>query len=179
MNSNVKTQDPMDRFVQSIENSVKTENWYAALVLVLTIPDICGWVETPIVGSQKRYEAWFEKYLLPTYKSPFHGSDFTFLSGSDCYALRCAFLHEGTDEILRQRARDVVSRFAFSTTGSHRCMFENVLLLNVQMFCAEVCAGTRQWIRDVSANPDAQSRLNELLQVHTKSFQVVPGVLIR
>jgi len=169
----------MDRFVQSIENSVKTENWYAALVLVLTIPDICGWVETPIVGSQKRYEAWFEKYLLPTYKSPFHGSDFTFLSGSDCYALRCAFLHEGTDEILRQRARDVVSRFAFSTTGSHRCMFENVLLLNVQMFCAEVCAGTRQWIRDVSANPDAQSRLNELLQVHTKSFQVVPGVLIR
>lgn len=169
----------MERFVQSIENSVKTENWYAALVMSLAIPDICGWLETPNVGSQKRYEAWFERYLLPNYKSPFHGPEFTFLSGSDCYALRCALLHEGTDEVLRQRAREVVTRFAFSTTGSHRCMFESVLLLNVQSFCAELCAGTRQWIQDISANKDAQERLKELLQVRTKGLMVIPGVFVQ
>lgn len=169
----------MERFVQSIENSVKTENWYAALVMALAIPDICGWLETPKIASQKRYEAWFETYLLPKYKSPFHGPEFTFLSGSDCYALRCALLHEGTDEVLRQRAREVVTRFAFSTTGSHCCMFESVLLLNVQSFCADLCAGTRQWIQDIAANKDVQERLKELLQVRTKGFMVIPGVFVQ
>ena len=169
----------MERFLHSIEQSVKTENWYAALVMALAIPDICGWLETPKVGSQKRFEAWFDKYLLPNYKSPFHGTDYTFLSGNDCYALRCALLHEGTDEVLRQRARDVVTRFAFSTTGSHCCMFESVLLLNVQEFCAELCAATRQWIQDVAANQDVQERLKELLQVRTEGFMVLPGVFVQ
>lgn len=170
----------MERFVQSLEAGVKTENWYAALlVMALAIPDICGWLETPKVGSQKRYEAWFDKYLLPAYKSSFHGPDFTFLTGSDCYALRCALLHEGTDEVLRQRARDVVTRFAFSSAGSHRCMFGSVLLLNIQAFCGEVCAGTRQWIHDVSTNQDVQERLKELLYVRTEGFLVVPGVFVQ
>ncbi len=169
----------MERFVQSIEKSIQTENWYAAIAMALAIPDICGWIETPTVGSQKRYEAWFNKYLLPAYKSPFHGPDFTFLSGSDCYALRCALLHEGTDEVLRQRARDVVTRFAFSTTGCHCCMVESVLLLNVQAFCAELCTGTRAWIQDVASNPDIQDRLRELLQVRTEGFMVIPGVFVQ
>ncbi|MDZ7993125.1 MAG: hypothetical protein RM022_025760 [Nostoc sp. EfeVER01] len=28
-----------------------------------------------------------------------------FLSGEDCYALRCAYLHNGLDEITEQKAR--------------------------------------------------------------------------
>jgi hypothetical protein len=169
----------MEHFVQSIEKSIATENWHAAIAMALAIPDICGWLETPDVRSQKRYEAWFDKYLLPIYKSPFHGHDFTFLSGGDCYALRCALLHEGTDEVLRQRAREVVTRFAFSTTGSHRCMFESVLLLNVQEFCSELCAGTRQWIVDVAPNQAVQERIKELLQVRTEGFIIIPGVFVQ
>ncbi len=32
----------MERFTRAIEKSIKSENWYAALTLALTIPDICG-----------------------------------------------------------------------------------------------------------------------------------------
>jgi hypothetical protein len=58
-------------------------------------------------------------------------------------------------------------------------MFESVLLLNVQAFCAELCAGTRQWIQDVASNQDVQERLKELLQVRTAGFMVIPGVFVQ
>lgn len=169
----------MERFVTSINKSLQTENWYAALSMALTVPDICGWLVEPKAGSQKRYEAWFDKYLLAEYKSPFHGPQFTFLSGSDCYALRCAYLHEGTDDVQRQRARDAVTRFAFTTAGSHKCKFDSVLLLDVRTFCTDVCAGIQKWLEDFKKNKEVQSRVNELLLVRTQGFQVVPGVFIQ
>ncbi len=169
----------MQRFVDSIRLSIRTENWYSASTLALTLPDICGWLSDPTVGSQKRYESWFEAYLSPFYKSPFHGSDFTFLSGRDCYALRCAYLHEGTDEVLRQRAREVVSRFAFTTTGSHCVLVDTVLLLNVQRFCADVCTGTESWARDVANDQAIQARVKELLLVRTEGFFIARGVFVQ
>ena len=33
------------------------------------------------------------------------GAPHVFLHGEDCYALRCAVLHEGADDIVTQRAR--------------------------------------------------------------------------
>lgn len=169
----------MERFVSSIEASVEAGNWYAALGMALTTPDICGWLESPSSGSRARYEAWFDRYLLPFYRSSFHGPDFTFLSGSDCYALRCSFLHEGSDQVLRQRARLVLERFAFSTTGSHRCLFGNVLLLNVQTFCSEVCQATRSWTADTAGNADVQERMRELVHVHTSGFSIAPGISVQ
>jgi len=169
----------MQRFVSSIGKSIQTGNWYAALSMSLTLPDICGWLENPKLTSQKRYEAWFERYLLKKYLSPFHGPNFTFLSGSDCYALRCAYLHEGTDDVERQRAKDAIGRFAFSTTGSHCCKFNSVLLLNVGAFCSDICAGVEAWSKDVTGNQEIQSRVQELLTVRTEGFQVIPGVFVQ
>lgn len=39
--------------------------------------------------------------------------DTSFLNGGDCYALRCAVLHEGSDDIVEQRAREALERFEF------------------------------------------------------------------
>ncbi len=84
----------MDRFISSINPSLQTRKWYAALSMSLTGPDICGWLVDPKIGSQKRCEAWFDKYFLEKYKSQFHGEGFTFLTVSACYALRCAHFYE-------------------------------------------------------------------------------------
>ena len=168
----------MERFVESIEKSIETENWYGALTLAITLPDICGRLNNPKWGSQKRFEKWFNKYMHHHYKSSFHSEDFTFLSGSDCYALRCAFLHEGTDDVTRQRAREVVTKFTFFTTGSHRCMVDDVLVLNLQAFCSEICEGVRSWQKEYENDSDIVSGLAELLKVQTKGFSPAPGIFI-
>ena len=169
----------MEHLIQSVEKSIISENWYSAFTLALTLPDICGRLNNPKNTSQKRFEDWFNKYILHHYQSPFHGKDFTFLSGADCYALRCAFLHEGRDDITRQKAREVVSRFALSTTGSHRCMFDTVLLLNLQAFCGEICEGVRVWLEEYKDDMNVQNSLSELLQVQTQSFFISPGIFVQ
>ena len=168
----------MERFVESIEKSIETENWYGALTLAITLPDICGRLNNPKWGSQKRFEKWFNKYMHHHYKSSFHSEGFTFLSGSDCYALRCAFLHEGTDDVTRQRAREVVSKFTFFTTGSHRCMVDDVLVLNLQAFCSEICEGVSSWQKEYENDSDIVSGLADLLKVQTKGFSPAPGIFI-
>ncbi len=169
----------MEHLIQSIEKSIETQNWYGALTLAITLPDICGRLNNPKWGSQKRFENWFDNYMKHHYESPFHGEGFTFLPASDCYALRCAFLHEGRDDVTQQRAREVVSKFAFSTTGSHKCLFNNVLLLNIQSFCLEVCQGARAWQIEFENDADVTRGLAELLKVQTEGFSPIPGVFVQ
>lgn len=169
----------MNRFVASIKRSLETENWYAALAMALVLPDICGRLEDPKKRSQERYEAWFGKYLAARYSNDFFGEGFTFLTGSDCYALRCAMLHEGKDDVQSQKAKDVVSRFAFTVAGSHLCKFDSVLLLDVRAFCTDICAGVEAWSVEFSEVPDVKARISELLVVQTSGFSVVPGVFIQ
>ena len=153
----------MERFLASIERSIATENWYAAISLALTLPDICGWLEDPSKGSKQRYTEWFDKYLLQKYKGNFFGPDFAFLTSGDCYAIRCSFLHEGADDISRQRAREVLNQITFSTTGSYLIRINNVLLLNVSAFCSEVSEAVRAWLSCEGARPEIQDRLKELI----------------
>ena len=171
----------MERFTRAIEKSIKSENWYAALTLALTIPDICGRLSNPELAkeSKKRYVKWFDEYVLHHYESPFHGEGFTFMSGEDCYALRCALLHEGRDDITSQKARrEVLSKITFSTTGSHRCHIEGVLILNLQAFCSEICQAVKSWNEDCKDSSDIQDAIKELLTIHTQGFSPSFGVFI-
>lgn len=171
----------MERFTQAIVTSIESENWYAALTLALTIPDICSRLSNPDLAqkSQKRYVKWFDEYILHHYESPFHGKGFTFMSGGDCYALRCALLHEGRDDITSQKARrEVLSKIIFSTTGSHRCQINGVLILNLQAFCSEICQGVQSWNQDYKESSEVQGAIKELLTIQTQGFSPSFGVFI-
>jgi hypothetical protein len=168
----------MERFLSSITHSISTQNWYAAVALALTVPDICGWLEDPTKGSRQRYTEWFDKYLLPKYKNDFFGPGFTFLTGSDCYALRCSFLHEGADDITRQRAREVLSQITFSTTGSHLIKINDIMLLNVSVFCTEVCDAVKSWLSDMETIQEMKDRMKELISIKIEPFMLAPGVKV-
>lgn len=171
----------MERFTQAIKKSVESENWYSALTLALTIPDICGRLSYPDLKkkSEKRYIKWFNKYMLHHYESEFHGEGFTFLSGADCYALRCALLHEGRDDITSQSARTkVLSKIIFAVNASHKLMFNDVVTLRLQTFCSEICQGVESWNEDYKHSADVQDAIKELLTIHTQGFSPAPGVSV-
>jgi hypothetical protein len=60
----------MQHFIDSVYLSLQTRNWYGALSLSLTLPDICGKIEYPQYEkkSQKRYISWFDNYVGEKYK---------------------------------------------------------------------------------------------------------------
>lgn len=172
----------MERFTQAIKKSIESENWYAALTLALTLPDICGRLSYPDLKEQskQRYIKWFDNYMLHHYKSRFPGDEFIFMSGGDCYALRCALLHEGRDDITEQKAKrkEVLSKFVIATTGAHRGKINDVLILGLQSFCNEVCEGVGKWNEDYKDDSNVQEGIKELLTIQTGDFSPIPGVFI-
>src|SRR5262245_22673003 len=166
----------MKRFTDAIDKAVTDKNWLAAAALALTMPDICGRMEYPEQGSEKRYKAWWDKYMLENYR----GS----LTSADAYALRCAYVHEGGGNILNQRARQALSQFHFVVPnlerglGIHNVQVDRVdgqfLILQVDRFCRDIIDGVSRWSNDVASNQAVQQRLQSLLEIH----EIKPGAAL-
>ena len=151
----------MQDLIDAIYKSLESENWYSALITSLILPDICGRIQYPNMKSKGRYIQWFNHYLLGIYKN--------FLTAPDCYALRCSYLHDGSDNILDQKARKILDYFVFTTTPSH-CNYFNVngetfLQLNVKQFCNDICTSAEKWLEDVSNDLKVQERISKLLKI--------------
>ncbi|MFA6353575.1 MAG: hypothetical protein WCW93_01445 [Candidatus Paceibacterota bacterium] len=91
----------MEPLFSEIKKSLEDGNFYAALFMVLTIPDICLSVKMGKHAGQD-YEEWFNNNL-----SRYKG----YMTGKDCYAFRCAILHEGSDNVLSQSKKDIIDKF--------------------------------------------------------------------
>ena len=140
----------MDHIVAAIRAAISDRNWYAALALALALPDMCVKASTLGPTSGPKYARWFDDYV---------GSQYTSLSGDDCYALRCAYLHEARDAIEEQRAKKALNAFQFFASSGqiHRQMFGQVLQLDVSRFCEDICQGAEIWkasINMASLSPD-------------------------
>ena len=166
----------MQRFVDSVRESLAIENWYSALMVAVALPDVCGHLESPKMGSATRYQVWFVRYLANRYKHAIGaaGMEHVFLSAADCYALRCALLHEGEDKIIAQRSRDILERFHFTRPlvlqATHCNYFRtptgDVLQLDVKTFCEDICQGVEKWLSDMMGNKDVQSQMASLATIY-------------
>lgn len=182
----------MEHFLNSVELSLHQRNWHGALALSLAMPDICGKIETPALASGRRYAEWFKQYVGdPHYVVPegpvkaYLGLD-EFITGNDCYALRCAYLHEGTSEITDQRAREVINSYMFtSKTGTHTNAFVKIpeelipviedvipipreyfiMQLEISVFCSDIVSGVRTWLAAIDTDPVKMEKVNTRIQI--------------
>lgn len=171
----------MQHLLRSLARSIEADNHYAALALALALPDICGWIQDPEAGSKVRCIAWFEKYLQARYtRSARNGRpEHVFLNGSDFYALRCAYLHEGRDEISEQRAQQVLERFQFVLPPKgwlvHRNQMNNALQLQIDVFCQEIAEATTRFMADISENDASMRRMAGLLLIRDVNGNTLPS----
>ena len=158
----VEQRNFVGRLVGSVRSSVETQNWYGALTVALILPDICGHLENPASTAGIRYSKWWDSYLRSTYTSSF---GHVFLSGRDAYALRCAVLHEGSDSISRQRAREALENFQFVAPPDnggviHRNQHNSTLWLQIDLFCEEICEAVDRWLSVVKHDQEIDARIN-------------------
>lgn len=160
----------MENILASINQSLSDKNWYVALFVTLTLPDICGKLENPTKNSSTRYIEWFEANMQ-SYKG--------FLSGKDCYALRCAVLHEGTDDITEQRIKEVLDYCVFLTSGPHLNLFKDCyfgsekvsfLQINVSQFCNDLCKSVKDWLSKVKKDRSIMESMTEAIEIHNPGF---------
>lgn len=168
----------MEHLITAVESSLQQENWYAALSLSLTLPDICSKIDEPEVFTNTRFPRWVNKYFSPTYTrmmpnySPERGSyreEHVFLSGEDFYALRCAVLHEGSDSIISQKASKALEKFTFVAPLPGFLVHMNqrnlTLQLQVDQFCMDVCQAVRLWLSSVTEGSEQSQRIQRLMRI--------------
>ncbi|ENQ1529614.1 hypothetical protein ACEOHI_000872 [Vibrio parahaemolyticus] len=167
----------MDRFTSAVRKNIESENWYGALFLALTMPDICGKLAYPDVKyAGERYKKWFDANLAEVNKTNIMGKEMIFLTATDCWALRCSLLHQGTDDITEQKAQEIISKFEFTTMRMHRIKTNSVLTLNVASFCEEICQSVERWFNSISDDPDIKGSIGKIISIKTESFSPIPGV---
>lgn len=168
----------MDGFFDGLDQALQQKNWYSALVMSLTLPDLCAKASSPTGKTNgKRYAAWFDEFVGPKYRHPVGpaGTVHVFLSGNDCYALRCALLHEGSAEVTAQRARETLERFHFCTPGSrgirwHRNQKDGALILMVDEFAADVLDSARSWWGSLEPARREAARQTQLVLLDADHF---------
>lgn len=149
----------MDELLDQIEASYKLGHFYVALFCCLVLPDICGAISSADGTARgQRYKDWFDKYVAPKYDGNF--------DGGNCYAFRCAALHQGKSEHQNLGYKRVI--FLAPTDGAQAFMHNNVLndALNVDLveFCKDVVSAVRQWMHDEASNPDFQKNMATVLK---------------
>ena len=162
----------MQHLVDSVRQSLASNNHYAALFQAIALPDIAAKLDGRTGGSKARYVAWFNEYLLHKYQSHIGQNEtlHVFLSGNDCYALRCAMLHEGEFDITSQRARNVLESFQFVVPKGgnymHNNQYQCALQLQVDVFAEDICSAVEDWMQTRAADPDVSRRIAEMPRIY-------------
>ena len=162
----------MNQFINSIKNSLSNENWHAALISCLILPDVCGKIEDPNLSSKNRYLKWFKIYLSDKYPTREVGTSHertVFLSAESCYALRCSLLHEGSSEVSEQQIKQALSDFLFiipeQNMHIHCNLIGNRLQLQIDTFCLDFINAVEKWLNDINGNVEKQEKIKKLLKI--------------
>lgn len=169
----------MDQIIESVKLSLSTRNYLAALGMSLTLPDVCGW----LAGEQstpKRFHKFFDDYLSDIYTSNVGASNrkTTFMTGGDLYALRCAFLHQGSDDLSGQRAKETLDKFKLvaseagplihkNVMSSNSASGQRVLIIDVPTFCMELISGAERFKAANISQPDVIDRMNRIGRIES------------
>ena len=168
----------LGNFISSIKKSIEEENWYSALAVSLMLPDICGNLEWPNKKSTSRYIKWFKENLQEQTYTSYIGADrkkHVFLTGDDCYGLRCSYLHAGQDNINAQSVQKALNEFVFVAPEPNTYLHRNYkvdsdgqkLQLQIDKFCLEICEGVENWIDRVKNNTDIQERARNMMEIQS------------
>jgi hypothetical protein len=169
----------MNSFLDALEMAIETENWYSALFLTLTLPDICGKIYEPNANSSKRYINWYNNYLLEEYTIRIEVGhikrEAPLITGKDFYALRCAVLHAGSDTLTEQFIQETLEKVNFTiphTNGTriHKTRVQNVLYIQVDQLAKEMINAVRLWINHIASDSIKIQKLENMVTIKMYSL---------
>lgn len=169
----------MKRFTDSIRHSLQEKNWFAALFMALSLPDICGKMENPKSKNGERYRNWFNDNLkelsgpenvyesiilfTPSLAAELRPEEKAFyktqkldyfFTAEFCYALRNAMLHEASDITGKGKVHLTPTTASFNRIGEE-------IQIGVPFLCEEICKAVDKWEQKVREIPEVAGRIDE------------------
>jgi hypothetical protein len=162
------TLHPVEALLQEIEKAIEADLNYLALLLTLTLPDICAALESADARSTKiLYKKWYKQNIFAVIGG---------MSPDEAYELRCTVVHQSTG--LASSAR-TYSRVVFTMRkGQYRIdsmVLQDALTFDLELFCRRWIKATRDWVDSTRTDPIVLANLPNLLQV--RPFGLAPYVV--
>jgi hypothetical protein len=137
----------MEVVLHEIEYALEREMFYLAIVMSLTLPDICAALGSKNgKSSGDKYKEWYRDNLAHKYPN---------LTDGDCWNLRCGVVHQG-----RCGHPDMqYARVIFTVPNAQNNVFHNNILndalnLDAIRFCRDIIQSVRDWY-EISKDADA------------------------
>lgn len=173
----------MEEYIDSISRSLEAKNYHAALFIALSIPDICGKLETPDIGNGARAKRWFTENLGKKYNAE-NMYDFVLahepakvaempdyirqemkrmpnlakITPKLYWDLRNAFLHEASDLAGKTKVH-----ITHSTT--HIGYINGDILISAIGFCRDMCLAANDWLENMKSNKEVWERIITRAQI--------------
>lgn len=151
---------------------------YAALMIALSVPDICANLSLDEgagkTGQKARYQRWFDENL----------ADKLLLDRDDCYSIRCGVFHQGTSANKDKKFGVVVfsvgppftqsemGEVIDNTTGTN---YGRVLTVEVSFLTETVIAAAQEWLERQAENKTVQKNLKDLIAPHSDGYELFKG----
>ncbi|MFT3912268.1 MAG: hypothetical protein QM737_22765 [Ferruginibacter sp.] len=183
----------MQHLINAVRLGLQQQNYYSALTLALTLPDMACNIDSNGVGGRKNYMAWIDTYISDKYKQvmpdmdsmdfnnplsipmPFPMKEFVFMAAKDIYALRCSYLHEGSDVIKDQDVKPFLDSFIFTVPKAggnpDHCNYYDTpqgkkLHVQVDIFINDILDGATTWLAAIQNDAAKQTQLNDMMKIY-------------
>jgi hypothetical protein len=152
---------------------------YAALLIALTLPDICKALEGIDQVKKEHYVSWCDQYLMPVF-FPF-GSHVSLvkISGEDIYRLRYGVVHRGDFAGHRQSA---FIRVIFTLPIPNQIWLDlnryetdagPIVCLEAVKFCDRMIIACERWYDQCKADSEVQKNLPDLVRYRPDGYPSV------
>ena len=156
----VRSAGPLEMALTEIEKAIAAGLIYIAVVMTLTLPDICAALEDENAYSGRdEYKKWYSDNLAYLFPS---------MSAADCYSLRCGVVHKGNLGLKSKGSQ--FSRVIFTVPNAqrnvwHNCVMNDALQFDAVMFCNDVISAVRSWYNVAKSNPTVVANLPNIIQL--------------
>ena len=146
-----KAPEGLEAVLQEIEKALQSGFYYTAIVMTLTLPDICAALESPDGRTERKlYKKWYNDNLSLKFPN---------LTASDCYSLRCGVVHQGRMGLAGSQFGRVIFTLPSRRGTAHNCVINDALQFDAISFCNDVLEVVRKWLETAFSNGNGQCKM--------------------
>lgn len=154
----------MELILKEIEQALDAKLYYLALQASLTLPDICGALQSDNgKATGDKYIGWYDTNA----KEPGNLS----ISGKDCYYFRCSYVHQAQTT----HENSTYSRIIFLAPTCqgitmHNNVIDGALNIDVKLFCNNILNAVRKWQESIKINENYKRNYKNLIKLYPEGL---------
>lgn len=149
----------MEFLLKEIEYALNNGLYFMALQSTLTLPDICGALQSSDgMATKNDYITWYDTYAKESSSNA--------ISGQDCYYFRCSCIHQGTSQNPRSSYKRIIFLIPNNRFTMHNNIINDALNIDIKIFCSTVISAVRKWEQQFKNDPNYIKNYDKLIKVY-------------